>query len=376
MRKINIIAKTFAVLVLLIFIGIAGCKKAEPGAFVEQKTPVRVESAVRGDISETVSLTGDIQGINTIEIFPKISGRIEQLFVDKGAKVKSGDKLAIIEHSSITEQVKQFEATLESTKLQLKQLEINMSGLEKDRERILALAEAGAVSEQRKDEIETRYKTTKEQQNQLLAQIKQTEAMLEQAKIQENEATLVSPISGIVSERFEEAGDMASPLKPAFAIVQMNEVKIIAHLAEQFMPKLSDNMPADIKTDAYPEDSFSGKVSRIAPTLDPRTRSVEIEIKIDNADLKLKPGMSARIDLTVATHKNVFIAPWDYVIGEAGDKYFLLLAKDGKVKKQPVTLGIQSRGLVEIIEGLTEKDLIITTLGAYASDGMEIEIVE
>lgn len=350
---------------------LVGCKKETVVNPAKERPAVRVTSAVRGDISEILTLTGNIEGINTAEVFPKISGRIMELPVNKGELVKSGHTLAVLEHSAMTTQVKQFEAALEVANLQLKQLEINLTNLEKERERITNLAEAGAVSQQRKDEIETRYAAMKEQREQAKAQIKQTEAMLEFARIQEKEATLISPIDGFVAQRYLEKGDMATPTRPAFEIVQMDTVKVIAAVPEQYIRKVTTETP--VKVEIYPDNDL--RIKRIAPTLDPKTRSAEIEIHIENTDYKLKPGMFTRLDLILATHRDVFILPKDYLIAEAG-QYFILLVKDGKINKQSIKTGIESQGMIEILEGLNEGDKVVSTVGAHLKDGMEVEIVK
>lgn len=363
MKKVFVVALGLFMLV--------GCKKEAAVNPEKERPAVRVSSAARGDISETLTLTGNIEGINTAEVFPKISGRIMELPVNKGELVKSGHTLAVLEHSAITTQVKQFEAALEAAHLQLRQLEINLANLEKERERITNLAEAGAVSQQRKDEIETRYHAMKEQREQGKAQIKQTEAMLESARIQEKEATLVSPIDGFVAERYLENGDMATPARPIFKIVRMDTVKVIAAVPEQYIRKVTTETP--VKVDIYPANDL--RIKWIAPTLDPKTRSAEIEIQLENADYKLKPGMFSRLDLILATHRGVFVLPKDNLIAEGG-QYFVLLVKDDKISKQLIKTGLESLGMVEILEGLSEGDKVVSTVGAHLKDGMEVEIVK
>ncbi|MEK7449736.1 MAG: efflux RND transporter periplasmic adaptor subunit [Planctomycetota bacterium] len=375
MKKIIFLAICYGFLI----INVNGCKKQSSvnnqSRFSGTKEPVRVTQAIKQDLSEIVTLTGYVKENNAAEIFPKVSGRVEKLTVDKGSEVITGTLLAELEHSLLTSQVKQFAASLESAELQLKQVEINRRNLEKDRERIVSLAEAGAVSQQKKDEIETRCEAMKEQRNQVLAQIKSASGGLEQAELQLKEAVLVAPVDGIIAERYLEIGDLATPTKPVFKIVRMQEVKIIGYLPEQYSNRVNINTPASINIDAYPENNFSGLVNRIAPTLDPKTRSAEIEIKLANQDYKLKPGMSARLELILATHRDVLVLPKDYIISEI-DKNIVLLVKDNKIKKQVVNIGIQSRGLAEITEGVTAEDIVITTVGAHLKEGTEVEIVK
>ncbi|MBI4834408.1 MAG: efflux RND transporter periplasmic adaptor subunit [Planctomycetes bacterium] len=358
-------------LALIVF---PGCKKKAAAANGEQeKIPVNVVLAAKSDISDIVALTGNIEAINTADVFPKVTGRVEERFVNNGDMVKTGNKLAVLEHSLITAQVKQWAASLEAADQQLNQLEINLVNLGKDLERISSLADSGAVSEQKKDDIETKYNAMQAQKKQVQAQKKQSEAMLEQAVIQEREATIVSPVDGFVAACYLEKGDMAAPSQPAFKIVQIEKVKIIAHLSENDFTRVNTKTPARLKIGNEPEISCA--ISNISPALDLRTRSAELEIHLDNPEYKLKPGMFAEVELIISTETGRIVIPKDYILVEMG-KYFVFKVVDNKIKKQEIQIGIQSKGMVAVMEGISEEDQLITIVGAHLKDGTSVEIIK
>ncbi len=369
----KIIISGCIILAGLCLIAFPGCKKKEVKGAKQEKTPVNVSAAAKSDISDIVTLTGNIEAINTADIFPKVTGRVEERFVNNGDMVKAGNKLMVLEHALITAQVKQWAASLESADQQLNQLEINLANLGKDLERISSLASSGAVSEQKKDELETRYKAMQAQKKQVEAQKKQAEAMLEQATIQEKEATIVTPIDGFVAACYLEKGDTASPAQPIFKIVLIDKVKIIAHLSENDFTKVSTKTAAKIRIGSEPE--ASGMINNISPSLDLRTRSAEIEIHLDNPEYKFKPGMFAAVDLIITTNTDKIVIPKDYVFVETG-KYFVFKVQDNKIKKQEIKIGIQSKGMVEALKGIDENDQLIITVGAHLKEGAEVEVVK
>lgn len=356
--------------------------------------PVTIKQITKSELIETTLCFGTVKAIKQVDIYAKVQGRVEELVIKEGQKVKNGDVLAVLECSAIESQMEQSEAGLNAAKAQLKQAEVNSENLAKELRRITRLSKEGAISVSRKEQMETQYNASLAQKEAIEAQIKQMEALLKQAKINLDEAHIRASISGIVSQRYIDLGDMVTPMKPLFTIIQINTVKITTTIPETILSKVRMGKTMSLITvDAYADKTFNGVVSYVAPAVDPRSRNVDIEIELENTDGVLKPGMFSRIELILDHKKDIIAIPKDLLIydlpaspsgGSAGQSgmsgtdikgYAVFLIRDNIAKKIKVKPGIYSRGLVEIKEGLSEGDSIITTVGPHIFDGSKVEVV-
>ncbi|MEW6027615.1 MAG: efflux RND transporter periplasmic adaptor subunit, partial [Planctomycetota bacterium] len=322
---------------------------------------------------------GTIKAINHVDIYTKISGRVDELKAKSGDEVKAGDILAVLEHSAIKAQTEQAAASLDAAGAQLKQLQINLANLRKELDRVSELSKEGAVSESRKDQIETQYNALLAQKEALEAQTRQLDAVLQQAKINLQEANIRASISGIVSQKYIDIGDMVTPQKPVFTVIQADTVKITASIPETILSRVKAGQThAMVIADAYPDKTFDGVVTYVAPAVDPRTRTLEIEIEMNNPGRILKAGMFARVELILDTKKAIIAIPKDLIVYEIlgnGKEYAVYTVKDNLAKKVRVVTGIYSKGLVEIKEGLAQGDTVITSVGPHIFDGRKVEVV-
>jgi len=341
---------------------------------------VSVQQIVKTDLQETMSFFGTIKAINQVDVYTKVSGRVEELKIKNGDEVKSGDILAVLEHSAIKAQTEQATASLEAAGAQLKQIQINLANLKKELDRMSELSKEGAVSESRKDQIETQYNALLAQKESVEAQVKQLDAVLQQAKINLAEANIRASISGIVSQKYVDMGDMVTPQKPVFTIIQVDTVKITASIPETILSRVKTGLThATVIADAYPDKTFDGVVTYVAPSVDQRSRTLEIEIELNNSDKILKSGMFCRIEVILDSKKGVIAIPKDLLVYDIlgnTKEYAIYTIQDGLAKKVKVNPGIYSHGLVEIKEGLAPGDTIITSVGPHIFDGCKVSVVK
>ncbi|MFH1227242.1 MAG: efflux RND transporter periplasmic adaptor subunit, partial [Planctomycetota bacterium] len=227
----------------------------------EKLIPVITQEIVRTDMIETTSTFGSIKALNQVDIYTKVGGRVEELLAKSGETVREGDTLAILETSAIEAQIIQALSARESAQAQLKQLKINISNAEKELSRIQELHKEGAVSDSRRDQAETQYKASLAQREMIEAQIKQFGALLELAQINSEEAHISAPIAGVISQHYIDVGDMVTPQKPVFTIIQVERVKATAAIPENIVARVwAGKTPAIITVDAYADKNFDGTV--------------------------------------------------------------------------------------------------------------------
>lgn len=346
---------------------------------IEKIISVSVKKIIRSDMLQTMLLFGTVKAFNQVDVYAKISGRVEELRVRNGTEVKLGDILAVLEHSVVHAQTEQAAASLEAVRAQLKQINVNLANLKRELDRIYELSREGAVSESKKDQIETQYNVNLAQKEAVEAQVKQLGSVLQQAKINLAEANVSASISGIVAQKYIDAGDMVTPQKPIFTLMQVDRVKMTAVIPETILAQVKVGQThAMITVDAYPDRQFDGMVTYIAPSVDPRNRTLEIEIEMENSHNILKAGMFCRIELVLDRKIKVIAVPKDllvYDISGGNKEYYIYTVEGGVAKKNLVVPGIYSYGLVELKEGLNEGDSVITSVGPHIFDECKVSIV-
>jgi RND family efflux transporter MFP subunit len=288
-------------LVLLAAVLWFGCQGSGAGDQEETQVPVEVEDISLGAVYQTLSYNGDIKAELEVRVFSKVPDRIEAYYVDEGDGVAKGTPIAKIVATTIEQAVRQAEAGLVAAEAQ-------EANLRSEYARAQRLHDEDAMSLQEYDAIKTQYDAA-------VAQLEQAKAALATAMSQLDDATITSPIRGIVGARHYEAGDMASPAIPVVTVVQMERVEIQVEATESDLGRLSVGQKAEVRVKSYPDEIFVGSVTRISPILDPMTRMATVEVLIPNSDGRLKPGMYAEVEITTGVLEDTIVVP-RYVVVE------------------------------------------------------------
>ncbi|MBW6458762.1 MAG: efflux RND transporter periplasmic adaptor subunit, partial [FCB group bacterium] len=250
-------------------------------------------------------------------------------------------------------------------------------------DRMKVLYDAGALSQSQWDQIVT-------QRDMAEAGLKQAEAALELAGTQLDYAELRAPISGYISNKMYEPGDMATPQKPFASVHQVNTVKIPVHVTETDLGIIRAGQIAEISVSSYPDLIFKGHVENISPVMDPMTRTAEVRILADNPDLRLKPGMFARAAIITEHRDNVLTIDKSAIskqtvlkrfgTGLRDDRvvetYSCYIVRDGIALYTPIEIGIQSKTQYEVVSGLRAGDLVVIMGQNNLSDSTLVQIVK
>jgi len=208
---------------------------------------------------------------------------------------------------------------------------------------------------------------------QLDAMVKKAEAALDIAKRRLDEATVKAPISGTIAQRSLDKGDFASTNSPFFKIVDMDIVKVIAKVSERDVNSIRIGQRAIIKPDAYPGAEFTGTLKKISPVIDKDSRTCDIEIEAQNPNQKLKPGMFARVELTVSESRIAPVVP-DEALQKEENKVFVFMVVDDKAVRKDVSAGISDGIKTEIISGLQAGDEVIISGLENLYDGAAVSV--
>jgi RND family efflux transporter MFP subunit len=203
----------------------------------------------------------------------------------------------------------------------------------------------------------------------------QAKVALELAQKRLADATITAPIAGIVSKRYLDLGGMAAPSAPLLEIVDMDTVKATVSVIESDLSKLKPKDRAHIRIDGVSEP-IVGKISLISPTLEATSRSATVEITVDNANLRLKPGMFAKVNIPIEIHENAILIPRSAVIEDrAKNTQTVFVVINDVSKRRTVQFGLSQGSTVEILNGLSDSEMVVTA-GQYSlKDGETVTVV-
>lgn len=325
----------------------AGCgntkNKAAEETVVEEVVPtVSVTQVSIREVPQEATYTSTIQAYVKNNIAPQTAGRISRILVDIGDFVKKGQVVA------------------EMDQTQLAQVELQLKNNETEFNRLKELYEVGGLSRSDLDAIEMAYKVSKTQYENL----------------KEN-ATLVSPINGVITARNYDAGDMYAMAAPIYTVEQIVPVKLLVGISETDYSKVKKGDSVEITADALPGKTFYGKVRKIYPTVDPTTRTFTVEVVIDNNYSTLRPGMFVRATVKFGANNSVVIPDVAVVKQQgSGERFVYILNEDGTVTYQKVVLGRRMGAEYEVLEGIADGAKVVTGGQIRLKDGIKVIVNE
>ncbi len=375
MRKIILISFVLVLAALVIWKLILFASSKEK-SLKRGKTPIAVicENITIGDIEDTAEFTGALAGNAEVSVSPKISGLVNKIYVDLGDKVEQGQLLATLDDEEIKNEVDEAKARLLVARAALEEINTSVATAQNELERIKTLR-------QRKVAAETELETSESEVAKFLgrkrvaeASITQQEAALRAAQTRLSYTQINSPITGFVGKRYVDEGAMMSASTPIVSLANMSVVKTVISVVERDYAKVLIGLKAILKVDAYPNQIFEGEVTRIAPILDPDTRTAETEIEFENSHLLLKPGMFARVRIQYGIRKNVMLAPSHAIVKrETQLGVFVPDANQTTTRFIPITKGISNPQLTEITSEQPCEQVIV--MGQHLlSDGDSIVV--
>lgn len=333
----------------------ASCSSEEKKVEEKVEKPlVKVETVEAQSVDQLGNYTATTEADVVNNITTSMPNRIKAIYVDEGQKVSKGQRLVVLDDVNTTS----YEIQVSNAEANLKNVEINYN-------RALELYNIGGGTKQSLDQMEMQLINAKN----ALASAKRA-----LQNVKEN-TLLTSPISGVVTARNYDAGDMTGQL-PILTIAQVQPVKIVINVSESELSKVTKGMPAVVRFDTYGDEEFASKVTMVAPTVDAATRTFGVEVTVANKDNRILPGMFARVELNLGTVEHV-VVPDKAVVKQPGSgDYYVYVYKDGKVSYNKVELGQRLGDKYELISGVESGAQVVTTGQSRLVNGAEVELVK
>ncbi len=388
--------------------------------------PVSVEQAQKGEINTSFRYSGTLKTNKQVMVVSKVAGRVKQIFFKIGDTVKEGDILFSVDDKDIHDSIKSLELQLKSSQIavdmaqkalntskgsmleqqltqaetSLKTTELQYNTARKSYEDSKILYEAGSASKQQYDQAKTAFEAAeisfnaakqaydllvnktsqenidraKDQLNQAIAAKENVEFQLTKAKENLAETNVKSPISGVVSSRTIEEGEMVGGASVPFVVVQIDPVVLAVNVSEQMLGNIKENDNVNVVIGAIKNKTFTGKIRSIAPVADERTATYPVEIEIENKNNELKAGMFGEVDFITNKQEDVIVVKRETLIEKDNKTFVFTITEDNKAKLIEVETGIDNGKEIEIIKGLNVGQSIIVKGQDYLIDGDNIKI--
>jgi HlyD family secretion protein len=387
----------------------AACHKEETPA---PEVTVQAGHPEQGAISEHIDADAILAPLAQAAIQPKISAPVRKFYVQRGAKVKEGQLLAVLENADLVGGAQDNKGAYEAaqaayataTKAQVPEdvqkaetdfaqakanLDLN-SSIVKNRKQLLAegaipgrdldtaqatLVQAQAAYDTASKHLESMQKVNREAELKTAqGQLTSAEGKYKAAAAQVSFTEIRSPINGVVTERPLYAGETAPGGTPLITVMDTSSLLAKAHIAQSLAQQMKLGDEAGISVPGI-ADPVPAKVALISPALDPGSTTVEIWLKADNKKGALKVGTPVKISITGHTVENALKVPVSSILtGEDGSKFVMVIGSDNTAQKKPIQTGIQDGDDIQITQGLSATDMVIAT-GAYGLDaGTKVKI--
>ncbi|SDK87076.1 efflux RND transporter periplasmic adaptor subunit [Natronincola ferrireducens] len=398
----------FLILLNLLLMGCSGDAALKAQADQENVFAVEVMKPQLGDISQSITLSGQLQAVDAVTVIPEIQGLLEvkTLNVKLGDYVTRGDVLFVLDRESIEDHVASsqlaYETSLANYHLQKEILEEqianarlgyeaakkNYDNAKTNFDRIEQLYKAGAVSQQDYEQAKLMASDIPYQQAKLnyenrkasQAQLSLYEAQLEQAKtaytnsLKNLDNTIVTaPINGIVSSLQIQEKGLVSP-QPALTITDISTLEAVIQVTEGMINRVIEADNVNLVIPSISDEIRKGFFTTINPVADPMTQLYTIKIQVDNPQGIIKPGMFSHIYINTNEKADVVTLPSDAVLQEGGNFYVFVVSDERAVRKD-VVVGLDSGELIEVVEGITTEDVVIIKGQDFIKDGYKVNIV-
>ncbi len=326
-----------------------------------------------GEIREELLLTGALRPKEMVDVNPKGTGRIENIYFQVGDSVENGQLIARIENDEVEQQVKRSEAAYEVSKANIVSRQAELENSMANLARAQQLFDGGLLSPQEYQQQKSSLRVMEAQLNLAEAQAQQSIAELSELNIRLEQTDILAPMSGIVSVRYVDPGALVTPSNSILQVVNLKTMVTRGNVPERSIGRLRIGNHANVFVDAIPDREFTGVVARIAPILDAATRSALIEIDILNPEMLLKAEMFVRIGLDLGSMRQATLISRDGLVyrGQQPGVYVVEGGTDRPVFRV-IETGLTREGQVEVLANLNIGTQIVGRGATMLRDGDRI----
>jgi len=321
---------------------------SEQTAGNEPAIPVEAATVAAGDVAAYYSGTATLEADEQATVVSQITGVVLETSAEEGDFVEAGQVLARVETDRYRLEVVKAEAAL-------KRLETDY---------------------QRKKELFDRELVSADDFERVSAELQAQKAAFELAKLDLEHTSIRAPISGYVSERLVRPGNLVKLHDPVFSVTSYDPLLAVLHVPERELSVLQKGLEVAMSLDAWPGQTFAGEIIRISPVVDPGTGTFRVTAQVRDRGRMLKPGLFGRIEVLYDLRHDVPVIPRSAVITEDERNHVFVVAEDGSASRRSVQLGYERAGMIEVRDGVTAGERVVTAGKGSLSDGVRVEVID
>jgi membrane fusion protein, multidrug efflux system len=329
--------------------GDAGAPKAASAAPKQGGGPpaviVEASKVTLVRLPNAIGAVGSLRSDETVILRPEIAGRVSQILFKEGERVTQGQLLVKLDDSVQQADMDRARANLTLSKSK--------------HERAIDLRNKGFISGQALDESENTLKVAQADDGLMRARISKT--------------SIHAPFSGTIGLRQVSVGDYVKEGQDLVNLESIDPLKVDFRIPELALSQLRDGQTLQLTLDALPDKAYDGKVYAVNPLIDANGRSIVIRAQVPNKDGRLRPGMFARVRLFTSESKEAVVVPEESLF-PVGDEKFVYKVVDGKATRQKIDIGLRREGKVEVVNGLTADDVVVTAGALKLREGAPVSI--
>lgn len=310
------------------------------------KIPVEASYPDRGDVYAMYSGTAAIEALAEADVIAKVGGQIVEIVAEEGDVVEEGDVLARLDGDRLALELDESRARLEK--------------LRNDFNRNIELKERGLISDGDFDKLKF--------------DLEALEAAFNLARLELDYTIVRAPIDGVISRRIARRGNTVSEGDVLYRVTSFDPLAAYMFVPEREYQRIDPGKPVAIQVDALGDTPIAASVTRVSPVVDPETGTFKITIEIDGSDLRIKPGMFARIGIVYETRENALRIPRSALLdSEEGNAVYVI--EDGRANRRAVETGYSDRGMIEIVSGLDDGELVVTVGQSGLKEGAAVSVI-
>jgi membrane fusion protein (multidrug efflux system) len=309
--------------------------------------PVETATVRNGDIAAFYSGTTTIESDEQAVVVSQITGVVLQIYAEEGEFVEAGQLLVRVEPDRYRLEVERDQAALQR--------------LETDFQRKKELFDRKLVSAEDFERVSAEYEAQKAQVSLSRLNLKYTD--------------IRAPISGFISERMVRVGNLVELHQAVYSVTSYDPLLAILHVPERELGVLRNGLEVTVRLDAFPNRTFQGEVIRISPVIDPDTGTFRVTAEVRDPDQLVRPGLFGRVDILHDLRQDVPVIPRSALIKEDEMTYVFVIGEDSNVSRRTIRTGYERNGEVEVIEGVSAGDTVVTAGKGSLSDGSKVEVV-
>ncbi|MFU8804034.1 MAG: efflux RND transporter periplasmic adaptor subunit [Bradymonadaceae bacterium] len=311
------------------------------------------EFAVYGDYS------GEFRSEGMSQLSSDVAGRVIALGVHLGDEVKRGQVLAEIDPIPFQQRVSEAQASVRMATASLEEAKVQVQNLKSDLARKKPLLERKMISEREIENLESQISSAEQRVAVAQATIEQNRARLNSAQQDLRNTKIMAPYDGKIAERFVDQGTYVSPNQPVFRIVDEGDIYLTVRVPERDAGRIVVGKPITMRVTAMGGIELPGEISRIAPALDPGTRTLRVDIVLADEHITIRPGMFARVRVELGHEESTLTVPNQALLTDRDGTAFVWLVKGDEAERTPVVTGLVGRERTQILEGLESTSILV-----------------